>query len=1126
MEFVHLHVHSHYSLLDGLPLIPNLVKAAKGFNMPAVALTDHGVMYGAIDFYRTCVKNEVKPIVGCELYLAEGSRHSKTIAEEKPYHLTVLAKNLTGYRNLMKLVSLAHMEGFYYKPRVDWELLEQYHDGLIVLSGCLNGEIPRTIIRQPEKGKGLVEKYLKTFGEGNFYLELQHHPEIGDQNIANQRLITLSKELSVPVVATNDAHYLKPEDAEVQDVMICIQTKKQQSDTNRMSMLGSDFSFRSPEQMAEEFSHIPEAISNTIEIANKCDLQLEFGKTLLPKFEVPAGTTDMQFLRNLCEEGIGKRYEEVTPEIRQRLEYELSVIEKTGFASYFLIVQDFVNWAKNNGVVVGPGRGSAAGSLVSYVINITDVDPIKFDLMFERFLNPDRISMPDIDMDFADIRRNDVLEYVSEKYGRDHVAQIITFGTMAARVGVRDVGRVLGLPYSYGDKIAKLIPMFTTLDQALEQVEELKQMYDSDPRAMNLINIAKKMEGVARHHSTHACGVLITPSPVVDHAPIQYASTSDNSVISQYSLHPVEDLGLLKMDFLGLKNLTIIEKALEIIEKTTGTFVDLNVIPLDDEKTYKLLQRGETTGVFQLESSGMRRYLVQLRPSNIEDVIVMISLYRPGPMELIPDYIEGKHGRKTITYLHPKLEPVLKKTFGIAVYQEQIMQISRELAGFTFGEADVLRKAVGKKNKVLLDEQESKMINGMVANDVPKDVAQKIWEYILPFARYGFNRAHAASYAMISYRTAYLKANYPAQFMASLMTADLDNLDKIAREIHECEKMGIKVLPPDVNESFSTFAYIPNAEQPTIRFGLQAIKNVGEHIASEIIHERKKNGPYADLTDLLKRVTDKDMNKKSLDSLIKAGALDRFGERGQLLANLDRLLHFSKQQQITTNQSSLFGAVNTSLRLDEAPRAGKEQKLIWEKELMGVYISDHPLSGFSHLLPKDVKTCRVAGHLSDGERVKVFGVITKIDKIITKKGQPMVFVSLEDESGGMELIVFSDVLEKFKDLIAENNIIVAQGKISTKDETAKIICETIMPRETLTARAKILKIDVSAVTNNDTLVAVKNILSDWQGPCEVYLIVAQNGQKKSVKLNTGANPNQRLLDELSRLIGSTKVVLD
>lgn len=1126
MEFVHLHVHSHYSLLDGLALIPDLVKTAKNNNMPAVALTDHGTMYGVVDFYRTCVKNEIKPIVGCELYLADGSRHNKTADEEKPYHLTVLTKDLTGYKNLMKLVSLAHLEGYYYKPRVDWELLEQYSQGLIVLSGCLNGELPRNLLKHPEKGKQIAEKYLKTFGEGNFYLELQHHPEISEVNIANQRLISLSKELSIPVVATNDVHYLKPEDAEVQDVMICIQTKKQQTDSNRMSMLGSDFSFRSTEKMVTDFSHIPEAITNSVEIANKCNLQLEFGKTLLPKFEVPKETSDMEYLRKLCEEGVVKRYAEITPEIRQRLDYELSVIEKTGFASYFLIVQDFVNWAKNNGVVVGPGRGSAAGSLVSYVIRITDVDPIKFDLMFERFLNPDRISMPDIDMDFADVRRDDVLNYVSQKYGRDHVAQIITFGTMAARVAIRDVGRVLGLPYSYCDKIAKLIPMFTTLDDAINQVEELKQLYEGDPRAMNLINIAKKLEGVARHHSTHACGVLITPTPVTDHAPIQFASTSDASVISQYSLHPVEDLGLLKMDFLGLKNLTIIEKALEIIEKTTGENIDLNNIPLDDEKTYKLFQRGETTGVFQLESSGMRRYLVQLRPTNIEDVIVMISLYRPGPMELIPDYIDGKHGRKTITYLHPKLEPILKKTHGIAVYQEQIMQISRELAGFTFGEADVLRKAVGKKNKALLDEQESKIINGMTEHDVPKDVAQKIWEYILPFARYGFNRAHAASYAMISYRTAYLKANYPAQFMASLMTADLDNLDKIAREIHECEKMGIKVLPPDVNESFSTFAYIPNTEQPTIRFGLQAIKNVGEHIAAEIIHERKRNGPYKSIADLLKRVTDKDMNKKSLESLIKAGALDRYGERGQLLANLERLLHFSKQQQNLTNQASLFGNSHSELKLEDAPRADKEQKLIWEKELMGVYISDHPLSGFSHLLPKDVKTCRAAGHMSDGERVKIFGVITKIDKIITKKGSPMVFVTVEDESGSMELIVFTDVLEKYKDLINENTIVVAQGKISTKDETAKLICETILPRETLTSRAKSLRIDVSAVTDNKILTAVKNCLMDWQGPCDVYLLITQNGQKKSVKLSAGVNPNQRLIDDLKNLIGNDKVVLN
>ncbi|HLD27230.1 MAG TPA: DNA polymerase III subunit alpha, partial [Patescibacteria group bacterium] len=853
--FVHLHTHSHYSLLDGLPKIPELVKKAKEFGMPALALTDHGSMYGVIEFYQQCKKQGIKPIIGEEFYLAPNSRFDKKGGlEEKSFHLILLAKNQAGYKNLLKLTSRAHLEGFYYKPRIDWELLTEHHEGLIASTACLQGEVPRAILSgNLAKAEELILKYKSTFGDDNFYLELQHNPNIPDQATVNDQLVEFSKKLNLPLIATNDVHYLNPDDAEAQDILLCIQTKKKQAETDRMTMLGEDFSFTSPEKMKAAFAHLPQALANTLKIAEQCNLEIELGKVLLPYFAVPNGQTADDYLTSLCEQGLKKRYgDSPAAEVKERLNYELSVIKKTGFASYFLIVQDFVNWAKNHEIVVGPGRGSAAGSIVAYLSNITNIDPIAFELIFERFLNPDRITMPDIDLDFADTKRDQVIAYVSEKYGEDQVAQIITFGTMAARAAVRDVGRALGISYAYCDRVAKMIPMFTNLDDALTNVTDLKQIYDDDPQAKNLIDFAKKLEGVARHSSTHACGVLITPDRLDNHVPVQHASTDDNSNVSQYSLHPIEDLGLLKMDFLGLKNLTIIETALEIIAKTAGQKINIDEIPPNDARAFQLLKKGQTIGVFQLESSGMKRYLVQLEPTNIEDIIVMISLYRPGPMDFIADYIAGKKGRRAITYLHPKLKPILEKTYGIAVYQEQIMEIARELSGFTYSEADVLRKAVGKKIKSLLDDQEEKMVSGMVKNGVNERVAKKIWEYILPFARYGFNRAHAASYAMISYQTAWLKANYPTQFMAALLTADRENSDRVALEIAECEKMGIAVLPPDVNESYSIFTMVVSEETqktPRIRFGLQAIKNVGEHVTKVIIHERKNRGHFKNLED-------------------------------------------------------------------------------------------------------------------------------------------------------------------------------------------------------------------------------------------------------------------------------------
>ena len=1063
MPFVHLHNHSHYSLLDGLTKLDEMVNYAKEQGSPAVAITDHGTMYGAIEFYQKAKKAGIKPIIGVETYLAPNSRFDKNTREDgRSYHLLLLAKNNTGYKNLMKLVSHAHIDGFYYKPRIDWEILQKHHEGVIACTACLGGEIPRLISADKlNEARKRIREYNELFGQDNFYLEIQDHPELDGQAKVNKQLIKFSRELNIPLVATNDSHYLKKEDAEAQDILLCLQNKKKITDTDRMKMLGyGDYSMRSNAEMIAAFSHIPEAIENTVKIAAMCNVDIELGNIQLPHFEVPEGYDGNSYLRQWCEKRIEQRYPqasevELTP-VHERLNYELSVIAKMGWPSYFLIVADFINWAKDNKIVVGPGRGSAAGSLVCYLTGITNLDPLKYDLLFERFLNPERISMPDIDMDFADIRRGEVLSYVEKKYGSDHVAQIITFGTMAARAAVRDVGRVLNEPYDYCDKISKSIPMFMKLDEALKTVPELRDMYSKEPAAKRIIDYAKRLEGVARHASTHACGVLITKNPLTEYVPIQYASSSDRSIISQYSLHPIEDLGLLKMDFLGLKNLTIIESALKIIKNTRGLDINIDEIPLDDPKTYKLFQDGETTGIFQFESSGMKRYLRELKPTVFEDIIAMVALYRPGPMEWIPDYIAGKHQKKKVAYLHPKLAPILEKTYGVAIYQEQVMQIARDLAGFSMGQADVLRKAMGKKIASLLAEQKEKFIEGCVKNGVYKELGEKVFSFIEPFAGYGFNRSHAACYAMISYQTAYLKAQWPVEFMAALLTSDQGDTDRAAIEIEECRNMGIKIMAPDINESFGTFTVVTagtksnqavsGAEKiDTIRFGLKAIKNVGEHIVEEIIKERKENGAYADIFDLLDRITDKDLNKKSLESLIKSGALDSFGERGQLLSNLERLLGFSKEstKNKDNKQSSLFAdlpAVNLShLNLNPAAPAEQNEKLIWEKELLGLYVSEHPYNFWRpYLTNYAIVLAELKFHKGD-DRVIVAGIIATIKKIITRSGESMLFVKIEDATNMVELLVFPRLLKETVALWQEGQAIIVDGKISEKDTEIKLL---------------------------------------------------------------------------------------
>src|SRR3989344_4546317 len=840
--FVHLHTHSHYSLLDGLAKIDGLVACAKKLEMPALALTDHGALYGAVEFYKKAKAAGIKPILGVEGYVAPRSHTDRDPRlDSQRFHIILLAKNFVGYKNLVTLVTKAHLEGFYWKPRMDKQMLAEHAEGLIALSACLSGEIPRALQHNDRaRAEKLVAEYREIFGPENFYLELGGHPNIPEQKTVDDALKELSRKFSVPLVATGDIHYLDKDDKEAHEVLLSVQTGAKVDDENRLSMRSEDFFMRSGDEMAALFHDTPEAIENTLAIADKCNVELPLNVTQLPAFSVPEGFTPETYLRKLCEENISRRLgvsvSELTTDAKERLTFELSVIEKTGFASYFLIVQDFVNWAKQHGIVVGPGRGSAAGSLVSYLLGITTIDPLKWGLLFERFLNPERISMPDIDLDFADWRRDEVIAYVTEKYGKDHVAQIGTFGTMAARAVVRDAGRALGMPYSFCDRIAKLIPFGMTLKQALAASQELRDAYQNETEVTRLIDSGRKLEGVARHVSTHACGVVITKDPLTELVPLQHASQDDETVITQYEMHAIEDLGLLKMDLLGLRNLSIIEETLGRVKETYGEIIDIEKIPLDDAKTFQLLQAADTTGVFQLEGSGMRRFLKELKPTELEDIIAMVALYRPGPMEVLPSYIARKHKKEKIEYVHPKLEPILKNTYGIAVYQEQLMEIARQLAGFTLSEADMLRKAVGKKIRGLLQEQREKMISGMLGNGINRKTAEHIWEWVEPFAGYGFNRSHAACYALIAYQTAWLKAHWPAEFLASLLAREGDTVERVAILVQECRTHHIPVLPPDVNASREAFTVVYEGQKPqAIRFGLAAVKNLGSNVVEAII---------------------------------------------------------------------------------------------------------------------------------------------------------------------------------------------------------------------------------------------------------------------------------------------------
>lgn len=1053
--FVHLHVHTHYSLLDGLGKPKDYIAKAKKQGSPAIAITDHGNMYGAIDFYKEAKKADMKAVIGCEFYVAINSRNDRNAAiDRKRYHLILLAENQEGYRNLLELTTKAYLEGIYYKPRVDWEILEKHSKGLIATTACIGGEIPQALQDEDEnKIRDLIKKFHKVYGKENFFFELQNHPELEGQNIVNRKLIELGKELKIPLIATNDCHYVNKKDRFAHDTLLCIQTNKNLSDENRMSMMEGDYSLRDPDDMAEVFKDTPEAISNTVEIGNRCKVDFTFGINHIPVFKAPEEKKKMtpkEYLRDLCYTGLKKRYGEKAldnPEIKERLDYELSVIEKMGFESYFLIVWDYVIWAKNNGILVGPGRGSGAGSMIAYALEITDLDPLKYGLLFERFLNPERVSMPDFDIDFADDKRDQVIEYVRRKYGEEHVAQISTFGTFAAKAAVKDTGRAMGIPFAEMNMLSKLIPdrPGTKIKEALETSPELKEQYDLMPEYKKVIDTAMLLEGGIRHISVHACAVVIADDKLTNYTALQHPPKDETSIISQCSAKPLESLGLLKMDFLGLKNLTILQKAVNIIKRTHGTTIALDKIPVDDEKTYKILQEAKTTGVFQLESAGMRRYLKDLKPTEFEDIIAMVSLYRPGPMEWIPDYIKGKHGQKEVKYAHESLKPVLEKTYGIAIYQEQILKIAQVFAGFSLGEADILRRAIGKKIASELASQRDKFIKGSQEKGHSKELAVHIFDKVIePFAGYGFNKSHAACYSLIAYQTAYLKAHYPTEFMAALLTCDQGNSDKLAIEISECKQMGIEVLQPDINESLSNFTVVQSKK---IRFGLAAIKGVGEAAINAIKEARGIDEvKFVSIEDFTKRVNHRALNKKAIEALAKAGAFDSLAERNSVLAGQDLILTHAKdcQEKSAENQMDLFGSMSASspssasfdLTLPKVTPAKKSERLAWEKDLLGFYVSEHPLDGLGKYWQTKYD---LISNLKEEESVKVAGMITSYRKIMTKKGDPMLILSIEDPSGEIEVTIFPRTYAEYGDKIHADKNYIFTGKTNLRNETLQIV---------------------------------------------------------------------------------------
>jgi DNA polymerase III subunit alpha len=1144
-EFVHLHLHTQYSLLDGACRIPELLELAKHYKMDSLAITDHGNMFGAIEFYMEAQKAGIKPIIGCEAYIASGSRLDKSAGgiEDAAFHLILLAKDEEGYSNLMKLVSIGYLEGFYYRPRIDKEVLSAHAKGLIGLSACLKGEIP-SLLKQARFNDALktADTYQQILGKENFFLELQEN-RIADQKTVNQGLIKISKELKVPLVATNDVHYLTRERAESHEALLCIQTQATLDDPNHMRFQTDEFYFKSPQEMQTLFKEVPEAIANTLEISARCNLELDFSKVHLPKYEPPSGEPKEEFLLKLCEQGLKEKYDKAqadAPAMRERLKHELKIIQDMGFISYFLIVWDFIHYAKSNGVPVGPGRGSAAGSLVSYLLGITDLDPLKYGLLFERFLNPERLSLPDIDIDFCYERRQEVINYVTAKYGQENVAQIITFGTMQARAVLRDVGRVMGLSYADVDRIAKMIPPdpSLTLKDALESEQELKNLYKNDPQITKLVDMALSLEGLNRHASVHAAGVVIADKPLNNYMPL--FRTGDEQITTGYSMSILEKIGLLKVDFLGLRTLTVIDQTIKLIQRTQGKNIDINKLTLDDANTYKLLASAHTIGVFQVESSGMRDLLKKLEPGRFEDLIALLALYRPGPIGsgMLDDFIQRKHGRVPIKYDHKRLETVLKETYGIIVYQEQIMQIASIMAGFSLAQADLLRRAMSKKIPEVMEKQRSNFVSGCVKNEVSSLVASKIFDLIEYFSGYGFNKSHSTAYALISYRTAYLKANYPVEFMTALLTSERDNTDKIVEYANEAERMGIKVLPPDINESGIMFEAIDNS---TIRFGLLAVKNVGAGAAESIVKTRasQEGKRFVSLDDLCQNIDLRLANKKVLESLIKCGAMDSFAmPRAQMTASLEMILESASraQKDKAKGQMSFFEGVfmqdgfaavaNNIPHVKEWP---EPQLLAFEKEMIGLYVSGHPLARYARQLKRFASSSmgQLTQH-NDQDEIKLVGLLAKIKHTTTRaKQEKMAIVKLEDLEGTVEALVFPRTFQKVSRYLQLNTVVLVSGIIDLKEDTPKIIVNDLFPFDEIYKLISGMKINLSGIREN-IFETLKELLSASRGNVPIYLDL-DTPTKSRIQLVVGeglyVSPSEKLINDIEDLLGEERLSL-
>lgn len=1146
MAFAHLHVHTEYSLLDGSNKIKEYVEKIKALGMTAGAITDHGVMYGVIDFYKAAREAGINPVLGCEVYVAPGSRLDREMVhgEDRYYHLVLLAENNTGYSNLMKIVSKGFVEGYYYKPRVDMEVLEKYHEGIIALSACLAGEVQRNLVRgMYEEAKEVAYHYERCFGKGNFFLELQDHG-IPEQKLVNQQLLRMSQETGIELVATNDVHYTNAEDAEPHDILLCLQTGKKLADEDRMRYEGGQYYVKSEEEMKSLFPYALQALENTQKIADRCHVEIEFGHTKVPHFEVPEGYDSWTYLNKLCHEGLDKRYGADAPKYLQKLDDELAVIKNMGYVDYFLIVWDFIHYAREHDIMVGPGRGSAAGSLVSYTTGITDIDPVRYNLIFERFLNPERVSMPDIDVDFCFERRQEVIDYVVEKYGKDCVTQIVTFGTLAARGVIRDVGRVMDLPYNFVDTIAKAIPneLGITIDKALMMNPELRGMYESDESVKKLIDMSRRLEGLPRHTSMHAAGVVISQKPMDEYVPLSRAS--DGTITTQFTMTTIEELGLLKMDFLGLRTLTVIQNAVRLAEKSSGKKIDMNAIDYNDKKVLDSLGTGKTDGVFQLESAGMKNFMKELKPQSLEDVIAGISLYRPGPMDFIPAYIKGKDHPESITYDCPELEPILAPTYGCIVYQEQVMQIVRDLAGYTWGRSDLVRRAMSKKKGKVMEQERKNFVYGNPEENVPgciargidEKVANKIYDNMIDFAKYAFNKSHAAAYAVVAYQTAYLKYYYPVEFMAALMTSVLDNTSKVSEYIYTCRQMGIAILPPDINEGEGGFSVSGQA----IRYGLSAIKSIGRPVIDAIVEERKIRGPFTTLKDFITRLSGREVNKRTIENFIKAGALDGLeGNRRQKMMIYGSLLDALNQEKKTTmaGQMTLFDIApeedkaEYEIKLPNVEEYDKEVLLGFEKEVLGIYISGHPLEEYMERLKKNTNAVTTdfvldeeTGTLkvSDGAKVRIGGMIT--DKVIkyTKSNKAMAFITLEDLVGTVEIIIFPKDYERYAKYLENDAKVFVEGRVTAEeDRNGKLICEKIISFDEVKRELWLQFPSKSDFEEKEG--ALYGKMMDADGSEHVVIYLAAEKQMKRLPENRNVAITKELLEELGNFLGKDNV---